>query len=127
MTSHAISSSVDPSGSLTIGRPEVRDGQLDHAGAGTIPAGTILGTVTSTGNFAPFDAGALTGEEVPVAVLLDPSTAGGAGAEPVRVIVGGMVVRQRLIIAADGDASNVDASVRDALKAVGIVVVEAAE
>jgi hypothetical protein len=107
----------------TIGRPEVRDGTIDHAGAGTIPAGTILGTLTATGHFVPYDSGAITGEETPSAILLQDSTASGAGSLPIRPMVGGQVAADQISIFGGG---TITPQLRDALSEAGIEVVDVA-
>jgi hypothetical protein len=44
----------------------------------------------------------------------------GAGDLPARVIVKGEVIKERLVIDADGDASNIDRAVIDGLRDYGI-------
>lgn len=60
------------------------------------------------------------GAQVPKAVMPYGLTATGAGTLAARPIVGGRVNADRLVIDADGDATNVDDAVLDMLKASGI-------
>lgn len=60
------------------------------------------------------------GAQVPVAVMPYDLVATGSGTLAARPIVGGKVNADRLVIDADGDATNVDDAVLDMLKASGI-------
>lgn len=81
-------------------------------------------TVTADGKLVVFAKAGSRGDQVPVAVLAHAITKGGAGTEPVRVLVAGTVNKKRLVIDADGDDSNVDAAVMDQLREVGIVPID---
>lgn len=102
----------------TIGRLEVRDGTIDHAGAGA-----ILGTLTATGHFVPYDSGAITGEETPAAILLQDSTASGVESLPIRPMIGGQVAANQISIFGGG---AITPQLRDALSEAEIEVVDVA-
>ena len=60
-------------------------------------------------------------------MLIYDVTAAAAGDENVRVLIAGEVSKDKLIINADGDASSVDAAVRDQLRGYGIIAVDVTE
>jgi len=64
------------------------------------------------------------GAAIPKAVLQYEHTSAGAGNEPIRPIVSGVINATRLVINADGDASNVDNAVLDQLRDCGIVALD---
>ena len=109
-----------------LGQIEVQDGKfrdetLLFGGAGTVKAGTLLGRITASGKLAPYASGATDGSESPLAVLTYDVTADAAGDVQVRALVAGDVNASRLIIAADGDASNITPAILDELRSYGIV------
>lgn len=117
---------------VDIGSPELhsgefRDGALVFAGAGTSLAGTILGRVTASGKFTPFVIGGSGGEEIPKAVLTYDVTATGAGDIQIRALTSGAVKKDKLIIAADGDGSNITEAILDQLRDYNISPVDAFE
>lgn len=100
---------------------EYEDGLLTFAAAGTVVEGTILARDSATLKFVPFVKGGTTnGNGIPKAVLTYDVTAAGAGDVAIRAAIEGSVRIDKLIINADGDGSNVDAAVRDQLRAYGI-------
>lgn len=106
---------------LNEGPHHFRDEVINFAGAGTLAAGTILARDSVSLKLVPFVSGGTTNQNgIPRAVLQDPVTATGAGDRPCRPVLGGKVNFNRLIIAADGNNTNVTASVLDQLRAAGI-------
>ena len=88
---------------------------------GTLKAGTLLGRSTQNGNFIPFVKGGNTdGNGTIKGLLTYEVTASEAGNVPAQVMTAGIVNSERLVIAADGDGSNVDSSVLDQLRAISI-------
>lgn len=109
-------------GSIALRNEEFADDSITFAGADVLAAGTILARATTTGKLVIYAKGGSTdGNGVPVAVLTYPVTATTAGNVAARVLISGTVNASRLVIDADGDASNVDATVLDDLRNVGIV------
>lgn len=112
----------------------VKRGEFEHSNVVTLagaPAGNVLkeGTIlarsTSTGKFIPYEKGGSTdGNGVPQAVLIYDVPADAAGDFAIDAMISGVVKKFKLIILADGDASNVDASVTDLMKDKGLTVVE---
>lgn len=100
-------------------------------GAGVTAAeGTILALDTSTLKLVPFVKGGTTnGNGVPSTVITyDVTNDGGAPADiPVRIPAGAEVYINRLVIAADGDNTNVDAVVVDQLRDVSIIPAESSD
>lgn len=96
---------------------------LTAAGAGTILTGTLLARSTASGKLIPFVKGGTTdGDGVVVAVAAADVVATGAGDFPVSALVKGSAMLKRLVIAADGNNSNIDAAVKDGLRDYGIDV-----
>ena len=104
------------------------DELLTFASSGTVKAGTLLARATSTGKLIPFVSGGSTdGNGVAVAVAPHEVKKVGAGDVAIRAIVSGVLKKHKLVIAADGDDSNVDAAVLDALRSYGLVAQEVKE
>ena len=98
------------------------DGLLTFAGAATSLEGTILARDSVSLKFVPYVIGGSTNENgIPKAILTYPVTAVGAGDEAIRAMVSGRVVQERLVVAADGDASNITDAILDQLRDYGIV------
>lgn len=96
---------------------------LTFTGAGTVYAGTILARDSVSLSLVPFVKGGSTNENgIPKTVLTYDVTATGAGDVSVRRLADGTVRKDKLIIAADGDDSNVDAAVIDQLQDYNIAV-----
>lgn len=103
---------------------------LTLAGETTAVEGTILARDTATLKLVPFVKGGTTnGNGVPSTVLTYNVTnsAVGAGDVAVRVPGAAKVYVNRLVIAADGDNSNVDAAVIDQLRDFSIIPAESAD
>lgn len=108
-------------GSVELEGGEFRDELITFAGADTFAAGTILARDSSTLKLVLFVKGGVTnGNGIPKAVLTYPVTATGAGDKKSRVLIAGKVNKNRLIIDADGNDSNIDGAVIDQLRDYGI-------
>ena len=108
-------------GSPYVEKGPFRDDEVTFGGAGTEPAGTIMARDSVSLLLVPFVKGGATNENgIPKAVLHEDVTAAGAGDEPIRIPQSGTVNKDRLIIKADGDDTNVDAAVIDELRDYGI-------
>lgn len=104
-------------GSCQLRDIEIDDGVLTFPGAATYNEGTLLAVDSVSLKYVPFVKGGSTNQNgIAKAVLASPITAGGAGDQPARVIVRGVVKKERLIIVADGDDSNIDRAVIDGLR-----------
>ncbi|RLI84238.1 MAG: hypothetical protein DRP01_08290 [Archaeoglobales archaeon] len=115
-------------GSVILQDAEFRDELLTLAGADTLLEGTILARSTASDKLVIFVKGGSTaGNGVPKAVLTYQVVAAGAGDVSVRAMVGGAVRKERLVIDADGDDSNVDAVVLDQLRDYGITSTDVQE
>lgn len=115
-------------GSVILQEVEARDELLTFAGAGTIIEGTILARDSVSKNLVPFVKGGTTNQNgIPKAVISYEVTATGAGDEAIRALVSGKVRTQRLVIDADGDASNVDDDVIDQLRDFSIISIDVSE
>jgi len=109
-------------GCLVIGESAFRDELLTFAGADDLLEGTILARDTSTLKLRLYVKGGVTaGNGIPCAVLTYPLSVAGAGDVPVRVLIAGQVNQSRLVIDADANASNIDGTVADLLRAKGII------
>lgn len=115
-------------GSVILKDGEFRDDLLTFAGAATVLEGTILARDSISLKLVPFVKGGITNENgIPKAILTYDVTAAGAGDEAIRDMVSGSVRASRLIIDADGDASNVDAAVIDGLRDYALVSIDVQE
>jgi len=107
---------------VDTGSVELEDGKfgdelLTFGGAGTVVAGTILARDSVSLKLIPYVKGGVTNEDgIAKAVLTYDVIAAGAGDEAIRALVHGVVNRDRLIIDADGDGSNIDAVELDGLR-----------
>lgn len=115
-------------GNVILQDAQFRDDTITFAGADTFVAGTILARDSVSGNLVPFVKGGATNENgIPKAVLTYDVTAAGAGDVPARVGVAGSYRKERLVIDADGDDTNVDAVVIDQLRDYGLVPIDVQE
>jgi hypothetical protein len=117
------STSIDL-GSLVLEGEAFDDDLITFAGAGTLLAGTILARDSVSLKFVKFVKGGSTNQNgIPKAVLTAPVTATGAGDVKAPVLIKGVVRKQRLVIDADANDSNIDGAVKDQLRAYGITPV----
>ena len=115
-------------GSVVYKDGEFRDDLLTFAGADTFAEGTILARDSVSLKLVPFVKGGVTNENgIPKTVLTYEVSATGAGDVAVRSLVSGTVRKERLIIDADGDDSNVDNAVIDQLRDYSIVAANVQE
>lgn len=115
-------------GSVDLRDAEFQDDLLTFGGEGTVLAGTILARDSVSGKLVPFAKNGSTNENgIPKAVMTYSVSAAAAGDEGVRALVSGVIDATRLVIHADGDASNVDAPVLDQLRAYGITAIDVAQ
>jgi hypothetical protein len=115
-------------GSVIFKDAELRDESLTLAGAVTVKEGTLLARDSSTLKLVLFVKGGSTnGNGIPKAVLTYKVVSTGAGDVAIRAMVSGEVKSGRLVIAADGDASNVDAVVLDQLRDYSLISISVQE
>ena len=115
-------------GSVILQNGQFRDDLLTFAGAATVIEGTILARDSVSLKLVPYVKGGVANENgIPKAILTYDVTAAGAGDEAVRDMVSGSVRAERLVIDADGDASNIDAAVLDQLRAYSLVSIDVQE
>lgn len=115
-------------GSVVLRDAVHRDDILTLAGADTIAEGTILARSSATGKLVIFVKGGSTaGNGIPKAIVTEEYVSTGAGDIAIRAMVTGEVYVDRLVIDADGDASNVDNAVIDELRDYGIVATVSTE
>jgi len=108
-------------GSVVLNNAQYSDDLLTFSGAGTVKAGTILARDSASKKLIPFVKGGITNENgIPKAIITYAVTASGAGDVSVNILLGGQIRKEKLVIAADGDDSNVDAVVTDQLRSYGI-------
>ncbi len=114
-------------GSVILKDAQFRDELLTFAGAGTVVEGTILARNTASGKLVPFEIGGAGGNEIPKAILTYDVTAAGAGDEAIRAGVSGGYRKERLIVDADGDGSNITDAILDQLRDYGLVAIDVEE
>lgn len=84
-------------------------------------------TVVANGNLVPYAIAGAGGAQIPIAILTYAVTSTGAGNVAVRAMVSGEVRKERLIIDADGDGSNITEAILDQLRDFTIVSVDVQE
>ena len=82
---------------------------------------TFTMVVVANGKMVPFVVGGVAGAGVPSAVIGYDVVAAGAGDEPCRPAINGEVRKEKLIIDADGDGSNITDAILDQLRDFTIV------
>lgn len=114
--------------SLIMGDHEDRRETVAFAGTDTFVYGTIFSRSTASGKLALYvKGGATDGNGVPVAILLDSSInrTGSGDVTGVLVLTSGKVRKDKLVIDADGNSTNIDAVVMSLLQSQGISVTTA--
>ncbi len=112
-------------GSVVLGNDKYENGLVTFAGADTFVAGTILARDSVSLKFVLYAVGGVTNENgIPKAILTEELVAAGAGDEAARVAIKGDFNKQRLVIDADGDDSNLDNKVRDELRDYGLFPID---
>ena len=115
-------------GSVVLSDAQFRDSEITFAGADILAEGTILAVDSVSLKHVIFVKGGATNENgIPKAILTYELEATGAGDLPARVAVAGSYRKERLIIDADGDDSNIDQAVIDQLRDYGLVPIDTQE
>lgn len=115
-------------GNVVLQDADFRDELLTFGGAGTVLAGTILARDSVSKKLVPFVKGGSTNENgIPKAIVTYDVVGAGAGDVAIRAGVAGKYRKERLVIDADGDASNVDNVVIDQLRDYGLVPIDVQE
>ena len=115
-------------GGVILNDAQFRDELLTFGGAATLLAGTILARDSVSLKMVPFVKGGATNENgIPKEILTYEVTAAGAGDIAIRGGVAGSYRLPKLVIDADGDASNIDAAVMDELRNYGLVPIDVQE
>jgi hypothetical protein len=106
ITNHDLSDGIIAAG-------EFEDQLFTSAGAATYLDNTLVALDTSTLKMVPYAKGGSTnGNGVVYGLLTKGIVAAGAGDTPVRIMTGGRVLKDKTVIYADGDASNIDNAVK---------------
>ena len=115
-------------GNVVLSYGEFRDYTLSGTAADVIAEGTILARHTTSNDLILFAKGGSTnGNGIPSAVMTYDVTIPTGGEIQVRALVSGVVRMERLIIDADGNASNIDDAVIDGLRNFGITPIDTFE
>lgn len=115
-------------GNVILQDAKFRDELLTFAAGGTVKEGTILARDSASGKLVPFVVGGVTNENgIPKAIVTYDVTATAAGDVAIRAGVAGGYRKERLVIDADGDASNITDAILDQLRDYGLVPVNVAE
>lgn len=115
-------------GSVILKGGEFQDDTFTAAGADTFLEGTIMARDSVSLKSVPFVKGGATNENgIPKAVLTYEHVTTGAGDTAIRDMVSGVVRASRLVIHADGNASNIDAAVLDQLRDYALVGIDVSE
>lgn len=84
-------------------------------------------TVVANGKMIPFAIAGAGGAQLPVAILTFDVTAADAGDEAIRAGVSGSYRKERLIIDADGDGSNITDAILDQLRDYSLIPIDVQE
>lgn len=115
-------------GNVILEGGKFRDNLITFVGAATLISGTILALDSVSLKWVPFVKGGATNENgIPKAVLTYDVTATGAGDIAARGLIAGDVRKQRLVINADGDDTNVDNAVIGQLQDYSIIAIDVQE
>lgn len=115
-------------GSSILQDAQFEDTLITFAGADTFVDGTILARDSSSLKHVLFVKGGSTNENgIPKAILTHEVVATGAGDETARVAIKGLFRKERLVIDADGDDSNIDGAVKDQLRSFGLTPINVTE
>ena len=107
---------------------EFRDELVTFVGADTFVEGTILARDSVSLNLVLFVKGGVANENgIPKAILTYDVVATGAGDILARAAMSGVFRKEKLVIDADGDASNVDNAVIDQLRDYGLIPLDVSE
>jgi len=104
------------------GSPLLKEGVFQNdvytaAGAVDLAAGTILARNVSTGKLVDYVIGGTAAVNgTPSAIVTQAVEVSGAGDVQIRPAIGGQFQLERLVVVADGDASNIDAVEKDKLR-----------
>lgn len=115
---------------LEYGEVVVKQGNIEGftftaAATGTVKKGTILARDTTTNKLVLYVKGGTTqGNGVPLTVLMSDLVVATTGDKHVRCMTDGIVREDLLVIAADGNASNIDHVERDGLRNFNIDVMK---
>lgn len=127
VTNNSMTSEMSAPDNVILKDAMFRDELMTFGAAGSVAAGTILARNTTSGKLVPFVKGGTAGAGEPKAVLTYSVEVDAAGDVAIRAAIVGKVRKQRLVIAADGDDSNVDAAVIDGLRQVGLTPIDVHE
>lgn len=119
LTAGAGATTVVESAGLTF---TVTDGATDF-----IVGDKFSLTVAADGDLVPFATDGAGGAQIPKAILTYEVTAAGAADVPIQAGVAGSYKKERLVIDADGDASNVTNAVIEQLRNYGLVPINVSE
>jgi len=119
---------VNNLGSAILEDAEFRDDLLTFTGADTYVDGTILARDSVSLKLIAYVKGGATNENgIPKAILTYDVVATGAGDIAIRAGIHGKFRKERLVIDADGDASNVTNDVIDELRDYGLIAIDVNE
>lgn len=115
-------------GNVILQDAQFRDELLTFGASGTVVEGTILARDSVSGKLVPFVVGGATNENgIPKAIVTYDVTADAAGDVPIRAGVAGGYRKERLVVDADGDDSNITDAIIDQLRDYGLVPVNVQE
>ena len=84
-------------------------------------------TVAADGKMVPYAIAGAGGAQIPKAILTYDVTATGAGDESIRDMVSGVVRAEKLVIDADGDASNITDAILDQIRTYTLISLDVQE
>lgn len=141
ITNGGVFKLTDPNGNIVADNLELRVGDglvttfneagltmaITEGSTDFVAADTFTMVVVANGKMVPFAIGGVAGAGVPKAILTYDVSKTGAGDEPIRAMVGGEVRKEKLILDADGDGSNITDAILDQLRDFSIVSADVQE
>lgn len=100
----------------------ITDGATDF-----VVGDTATLTVAADGKLTPYVIAGAGGAQIPKAILTYDVTATGAGDESIRDMISGVVRAEKLVIDADGDASNITDAILDQLRDYTLISIDVQE
>ena len=108
-------------GSVELWNGVFQDEVFTAASAKTFLEGTILARLTATGKLVVYEIGGTGGAEIPLAVLNHDLVVAAPGDVKIRPMLSGKVIKERLVVDADGDDSNITLAILDQMRDFTIV------
>jgi hypothetical protein len=105
-------------------KPEdTEQGVITGSGADSFIRGTILGVITATGKYYPYNTGdSPSGTNIPKAILLNDVTTSASADYPAGIMLTGEIDEDKVMIDGGTQGANITQAIKDLLRTYGIIV-----